>query len=228
VDALQFDRLIRTMGTPSRRGLSRSLGGLFLAGPLGLISGFFDAEAKKKKRKKKCKGGKKRCGKKCLDLQTDPLNCGSCGNGCDVGKDCADGKCSCPEGEQACGASCITQVECCTDADCGDGGTCVDGTCLCPVEKASCGGTCVDLAADGANCGSCNNVCVTGGCVNGACVCQGEAQCPEACTCRARLEGGAACRGPVVSAQACDDDDDCPLGTFCRTSDAKCTNPCVG
>jgi hypothetical protein len=31
---------------------------------------------------KHCKAGLTLCGKSCIDLQTDPLNCGGCGNAC--------------------------------------------------------------------------------------------------------------------------------------------------
>lgn len=73
-----------------------------------------DAVAKKKKRRKKCKSGTKKCGKKCIpnneccggcgnkvccdgicaDLATDPSNCGACNRQCsrDV---CVNGACEC-------------------------------------------------------------------------------------------------------------------------------------
>jgi hypothetical protein len=173
-----------------RRVLLRALSGIGLVSLSTVLVRKGDAHAKKRKRKK-CKGGKKKCGKKCFDLQSDAGNCGACGIAC--------------ESE-----------------------TCIDGACFCPVERdVACGPSCVDLATDSANCGACGNDCPSGSCVNGACTCAGGADCPDACICSAREEGGNACRGSVAP-DACDADDDCPLGTYCLKSNLRCTLPCLG
>ena len=45
-----------------------------------------------------------KCNGKCVNLQTDPSNCGICGNACDGGSPCVNGTCplscplTCPEG----------------------------------------------------------------------------------------------------------------------------------
>jgi hypothetical protein len=33
------------------------------------------------------------CGKKCVNIKTDPANCGACGKQCPRGTYCIDGKC---------------------------------------------------------------------------------------------------------------------------------------
>jgi hypothetical protein len=227
MDADHFDAFILSLDSaiPRRVALAGALG----TGLAGLLMrfGVDIVEARKRKKKKKCKGGKKKCGKQCRDLQSDPLHCGSCGNDCDGGHGCAAGNCSCPEGEKDCGEACIPQVACCSDADCGDGGTCVDGTCICPAEKELCGETCVDLATDGANCGACDTACNTNGCVNGFCTCQSQADC-NGCSCALRLEDAEiACTGAPTT-QSCSVDANCPARSFCRDTinGGLCSEPC--
>jgi MYXO-CTERM domain-containing protein len=40
-----------------------------------------------------CADGTVQCDRACVDLQTDLLNCGSCGNACSVGQTCSQGVC---------------------------------------------------------------------------------------------------------------------------------------
>jgi hypothetical protein len=49
-----------------------------------------------------CPVGQTRCSGKCVDLQTDPNNCGACGNACGAGEPCADGICHCQYGPGTC------------------------------------------------------------------------------------------------------------------------------
>jgi hypothetical protein len=61
------------------------------------------------------------CGGACVDLQTDDLNCGACGEPCLGGSSCAGGQCVCPAGQHvdetgACtcaGTACATSADCC-------------------------------------------------------------------------------------------------------------------
>lgn len=118
MDADRFDQLVaRLTSGPSRRDALKGL----VAGALttaGLTSLDDDAAAKGKghgkkrhggkargkskgrdhavsdeKKKKKCKGGKKRCNGKCRNIKTDPKNCGGCGIKCDSDQICVRGEC---------------------------------------------------------------------------------------------------------------------------------------
>jgi hypothetical protein len=131
-----------------------------------------------------------------FDTSTDRANCGSCGNFC---SDVAFGVPTCVAGE--CGFACEDGFEDCngspsdgceailsTPATCGDcSTTCTGPTGLCETEPTPtcvsscattltlCGDSCVNLATDGANCGSCGLVCppresASVSCVGGVCV----------------------------------------------------------
>ena len=203
MDASRFGELLRSLSVrPTRRGIGHGLAGLLLAGVRGGLD-LLDVDAKKKrKRKKKCKGGKRRCGKKCI-LATEC--CGGCGT-----QHCCDGICR----------------ECCVDADCPTDAICNGGDCLCPILETNCGNVCADLAMDGANCGACGNACATDSCVHGACTCAIGDDCPVGCNCLDRAEGGSACAGSGGQPTVCNDDADCPLGSFCRNGIHLCSIPC--
>lgn len=94
---------------------------------------------KEKKNDKKCKGRTQRCGKRCVNLQTDPMHCGRCGHPCDAGQPCSAGQCSkpvCPPncqgrecGPDECGGAC---------GACTGGSTCnAQGQCVCPQQVDS-------------------------------------------------------------------------------------------
>lgn len=117
-----FDRIFAEMasGAP-RRAVLGSLVGLLAAG--------LDerANARRKKRKKKCKGGKTKCGKQCFNLLSDNLNCGACGNACGGGQSCSGGVCVCPAGQSFVASACIPRFGCTLDLD-----TCKVGKQACP------------------------------------------------------------------------------------------------
>jgi hypothetical protein len=96
----------------------------------------------------------------------------------------------------------------------------------CKGGKKKCGKTCVDLETDGNNCGFCGDACATGACVHGACTCEGAEDCIEGCLCAARVEGGDACQSGVDSTDTCNEDADCPFGSFCRLVGNDCSIPC--
>jgi hypothetical protein len=101
-----------------------------------------------------CAAPQTSCGGVCVNLQTDAMNCGKCGNKCAVA--CSSGMCvaTCPMGTTNCGGSCVdTKVDpnnCGTCGKvCGNGQTCVAGACTCgatvsfssqvqPIFTASC------------------------------------------------------------------------------------------
>jgi hypothetical protein len=85
--------------------------------------------------------GREACARSCVDLASDPSNCGACGSVCSGGQVCADGLCGCPAGTMYCTAP----------------GTISAG--------------CFNLDASPSHCGSCGQscdpglVCRAGGCV---------------------------------------------------------------
>jgi hypothetical protein len=207
MDAQHFDRLTLQLTS----ALSRRRFGSVLAA-LGIATGFgvaLEAEAKKKKAKnkkpKKCKKGTIKCGKKCVNPQTNALNCGRCGQRCGENRACVDGQCQtgCPGEQILCGALCVDPRD--NDDHCGgcnnpcaDPLTCVDGECACA--GTICDGECVNTDTDPEHCGGCDQACAPGEeckgadcraacdppcptgrpCVEGRCTCTHYAQCESA------------------------------------------------
>jgi hypothetical protein len=122
----------------------------------------------------------------CVDLFTDPYNCGACGATCTLTGDCQGGVCAehyCQFGLTLCGGYCVDTL---TDlANCGacgnacaPGASCEGGACAspaCPAGQTDCGGYCADLQNDEANCGGCHTFCDSGTCRGGTCapICYG-------------------------------------------------------
>lgn len=105
MDEDAFDELARRLAGPWTR---RATAGLVAGGVLAAIG--LDAEAVRRGKasraqgnqrkgkgkgrgRKRCSPGLTRCGGACLDVRSDPNNCGTCGNACGAGKVCADGAC---------------------------------------------------------------------------------------------------------------------------------------
>jgi len=110
--------------------------------------------------------GETRCGDACVDLQTDPANCGTCGTACGDGEVCSGGECGpepCRSGETRCADVCVdTTADPSNCGACGNvcgTGACVDGACACDPGLTDCAGVCVDLGFDEANCGACGAAC---------------------------------------------------------------------
>ena len=99
----------------------------------------------------------------------------------------------------------------------------------CRRGKKKCGKRCVDLATNGANCGFCGYACPSGSCVNGACTCETQEECvgTGSCACVSRLQGGAACSATPGAIGPCDEDADCPLGSFCAAPGFRCAARCL-
>ena len=49
-----------------------------------------------------CPAGLVLCNGSCVNLSTDPSNCGTCGNSCTAGQSCSNGSCGCPAGTFLC------------------------------------------------------------------------------------------------------------------------------
>jgi hypothetical protein len=139
------------------------------------------------------------CNNACVNLQTNPGNCGACGTECPNGASCANGVCGCATGDILCGATCTNpsgdNANCgrCGNA-CGRGTSCTGGVCVagcgdagltsCPAPAGrggmmAAGDVCVDTLTNAMNCGACGTACPAGaGCVDGTCGCPaGETQC---------------------------------------------------
>lgn len=110
--------------------------------------------------------GKVNCGGTCVDIKSDPANCGQCGGKCPGKADtCFAGFCQagCAAGQTECNYGyCVDLL---TNSDhCGACGN------NCPAGSVCCKGTCRDLKNDAQNCGQCNHICLSGAaCCNGKC-----------------------------------------------------------
>ncbi len=142
-----------------------------------------------------CEPGEEDCGGTCVNIDSDPENCGGCGIDC-TGEDmaCVLGSCelACQDPETECGDVCVniqTDAQNCGGCDvvCEDGELCNAGACAldCDMGLTACGDSCVDLQADPNFCGACDVACVGEEmCVDGACVLEcadNEEICNNAC-----------------------------------------------
>lgn len=124
-----------------------------------------------------CEAPKRACGDTCVNVQTDPANCGGCGVACAADQICNAGACECPAGSSLCGDACVdTKSDAANCGGCGKrceaNAVCDDGACAveCAAGKELCVSGCVDLSADRFNCGQCGNRCAQGqSCVAGRC-----------------------------------------------------------
>ena len=125
-----------------------------------------------------CDKGLMLCGTACVDLRSDPGNCGTCEMACATGEVCSLGLCSatgCATGLMDCGGACVDTGS--DPANCGGCGTvctggtiCSGGSCVCAGGLRDCGGTCADVTPDPMNCGDCAVACAAGEvCSSGSC-----------------------------------------------------------
>lgn len=166
MDEMRFDTLARSIGVGSRR-----IGLQLLAGSVvgGLVDQIWvnESVARKRKKKKKCKGGTRKCGKKCIA----PGSCCSADE-CGAGGACVGGICFCSAGLQLCQRRCIPDDACCDVNDCELGKACLsNGSCATPCTfptgtecNMDCGGCsfpsaegsphCIGIAQPGGSCAS--------------------------------------------------------------------------
>ncbi|MBI3181595.1 MAG: hypothetical protein HYZ28_05590 [Myxococcales bacterium] len=136
-----------------------------------------------------------RCSGVCVDLKTDPNNCGTCGT---VVQTCVGGKPLCPSGYTWCSGLCADLI---TDPNhCGACGRSVGSSQVCKNGQIACqssyytpcGSECVDLKRDEQHCGACGKVCGAGQqCDDGQCLLE-KTSTSSTTTC-----------GAVCSPQAC-------------------------
>ena len=117
----------------------------------------------------------------CTTLDSDPNNCGGCGQKClfDKGETCREGLCACRTGESRCNGTCIDTLE--DASNCGACGNacsqiCSKGACTTCARfnpgTTFCGdGGCANLMTDDGNCGKCGHSCPGGWtCSRGRCL----------------------------------------------------------
>jgi hypothetical protein len=219
MDADRFDTLTRLLaGMSARRRLLARAATLFSLLPL--VGGMDGAVAKRqhKPKKKKCKGTKKRCGKRCIPKASCCVACGS-------GGACLDGACACLAGFRLCKGTCIPEGDCCTNTDCAGGAICVGGRCGCLAGFKLCGEACIalDACCTADDCDS-GNPCVIDNCTAGACeqdlVADGTV-CGAPCgrcqdgACMAQCGAGETCLGNGGCGTTCVVHEQCP-GCTCN------------
>jgi hypothetical protein len=107
-----------------------------------------------------CSAGMSLCSGTCVNVKTDPDNCGACGFSVPYGDTCENGQFSSSIKKNTGGTSSSSSGSATTTTQ----GSCISG-------RTSCDGTCRDLRSEAANCGSCGNVCPSGqNCQDGRCV----------------------------------------------------------
>ncbi len=145
------------------------------------------------------------CNDLCVDVSSDPANCGDCGKVCADKQICSNGVCQCPD--ITCPPNQTLDPNTCECA--GDGG----GTGGCPpCQSLGDNGCEPDPTMDGRMCGSC------GKCSGGTCVPDLTHTCPTCSECQA----GGNC-APVADNTSCGDNEVCCQGTC--TSGSTC-GPC--
>ncbi len=161
-----------------------------------------------------CAIGSTSCNGDCVDIASDPTNCGGCANACTgTAALCESGACvaSCSPGLMACAGGCVNTTS--DPANCGACGN------ACPADAALCeAGRCVSTSACAsapvAPGGACPSEC-TGGCQDNQCTidCVGTAKCDGAdIVCPAGFDCVVVCNG----VDACDSGSiTCPPGFGC-------------
>ena len=171
-----------------------------------------------------CQQGTTLCDGSCVNVSSDPSNCGVCGNMCPDLWSCEASACvdsaACNDGFLSCSGSCVD-----TSSDrnnCGTCGTtcefgdiCEAGSCILNCGSLSvCDGECVNTNNTPQHCGACNSSCGEEYmCANGQCVCLG---------------GQLACDGTCIDVSADSENcgscgNVCEEGSFCQGSECACS-----
>jgi DNA-binding beta-propeller fold protein YncE len=94
MDRSPLDSVLRRLAAAAvtRRGLGGAAAAAAAAGAAARL-GLDETDARKKKRRKRCPDGGRRCGGRCIDTAAAPANCGACGRACGDGEACSAGFC---------------------------------------------------------------------------------------------------------------------------------------
>jgi hypothetical protein len=148
---------------------------------LSLPSKFSSKDADNTDSPEVCPEGQALCGDLCVDLSSDPRNCGRCGIACRPDQVCSGGSCACSVLMIECGGQCVdtnSNPDHCGGCNiaCPEGMVCSGGVCAagCGEGLVNCSGACVDLTSNPSNCGGCGVVCpgavgADPACVNSVC-----------------------------------------------------------
>lgn len=185
----------------------------------------------------KCKEGFKRCGKKCVKLDSDPRHCGKCKNNCrhnDVGHACVDGTCGCEQASDCpkplacdkdtntCTESCFPGADECHDGCCSQTNP-GEGVCRPGTENAACGTGATGQACESCAGNSAGPVCLP----SRRCGCGIDDDCDgSSLGPRCRPNGRCGCNDEID----CPDDMPCINGVCGCNDDSDCpgTQPCLG
>ncbi len=185
-----------------------------------------------------CPPGRTPCSGACVDVTSDPANCGSCGRRCDAGEVCNEGLCAstCTGGLRNCSGACVdvnaNRLHCgdC-DRPCAANEDCRSGTCVCVPACTSrtcgpdgCGGTCPPGCGTGFTCSA-----------TGTCTCSGTV-CGSACCSAGQVCNAGACCTPNCAGRTCGPDGcggSCPPGcgtglTCSATGTCTCSGTVCG
>ena len=121
-------------------------------------------------------------GDACIDLATAPAHCGDCDASCPAPAVCAEGVCTCDDGQAFCAGSCVDTES--DPAHCGECDLACEAPQVCNAGNCAddcgaltnCSGACVDVMENEQHCGGCDSPCPVGQeCDAGQCACAGGA-----------------------------------------------------
>lgn len=219
MDPQRFDTLTRSLSagaaaSPTRRSVLATLAAGVVA-----VGGWHAPAAEAKK--KKCKGGKIKCNKVCIDPQTDGSNCGSCGNVCGQGQRCDSGTCVGGGGgdcDPPCGFNTVCEGGACVAA----ADICAGPTGICDADPTPCG-----TSATGETCGCESTVEGNNFCANAVDACT-DVECTSSQECRDTVGFHFYCQEAKLSQQFPGQFCGCGFGTATgRVCVAECDNPNV-
>lgn len=135
-------------GLPTARRVAVKRLAQLVAGVVATGVASIDPDGAEAKRKRRCRHGKRRCGKKCRNVQSDAANCGACGNRCGSGEGCYEGLCLTAAG------TCAAIITPCISSPFCNGSA---GSAVCNCYQSAAGETrCAGIPATGARCGDCS------------------------------------------------------------------------